>query len=94
MLSILDYKQSKADCCVCQEFFKDYEETTVVIKDSKDENLSTNEAVKQPKVIEMPCTHLFHEECLIPWLEKHNSCPTCRFELPTEDPDYEQRKVT
>ncbi|CDW86796.1 ring finger protein [Stylonychia lemnae] len=51
------------------------------------------EVIKVPKILEMPCTHMFHDECLIPWLEKHNSCPTCRFELPTEDNDYEQRKI-
>ena len=29
----------------------------------------------------MPCSHLFHDECLVPWLERHNTCPVCRFEL-------------
>ena len=45
------------------------------------------------KMMDLPCKHYFHEECLMPWLNQHDSCPICRFELKTDDPDYEKMKL-
>ncbi|XP_068660677.1 E3 ubiquitin-protein ligase AIP2-like [Aristolochia californica] len=44
------------------------------------------------KMQELPCKHLFHPNCLKPWLDEHNSCPICRHELQTDDHAYESWK--
>lgn len=44
------------------------------------------------KCIMLSCKHYFHNECIIPWLNLHNSCPICRYEYATDDEDYEKIK--
>jgi hypothetical protein len=42
--------------------------------------------------VKIDCGHPYHDKCIEDWLAIHNSCPICRYELVTDDANYEQRK--
>ena len=51
-----------------------------------------NEIKLGMKACKLPCGHLYDRECLKVWLEKHCTCPVCRFELETDDAQYESQR--
>lgn len=36
------------------------------------------------KALILPCTHLFHTECIKDWFKTQNTCPICKFKLDRE----------
>lgn len=45
---------------------------------------------KGERIRKLPCKHIFHDDCILPWLDVNSTCPNCRFNLLeffTENPD-------
>ena len=40
------------------------------------------------EIAQMPCGHSYHKDCLTTWLKNSNTCPHCRFEVLTDNEDY------
>ncbi|KAL3278806.1 hypothetical protein HHI36_016329 [Cryptolaemus montrouzieri] len=63
--------------------------TITLEQDGKQCTICLKEYCKGDTAKQLPCKHLFHNTCILPWLTKTNSCPLCRQEMETDDEDYE-----
>uniref|UniRef100_A0A0A0K2A5 RING-type E3 ubiquitin transferase n=1 Tax=Cucumis sativus TaxID=3659 RepID=A0A0A0K2A5_CUCSA len=46
------------------------------------EEIGKEEKGSEGVVLQMPCLHVFHGECINKWLNTSHYCPTCRFPMP------------
>ena len=80
--------------CICNlDKQKAHSTCLEISQPSRDCVVCTESLTSGSKVLRLPaCGHLFHEHCVLQWLNKHNTCPFCRHELPTDDEEYEQER--
>ena len=51
------------------------------------------ESFQEKEVVSiLPCSHIYHKNCLLPWFTTHNTCPVCRYEMPIDDPEQEEER--
>ncbi|XP_071965048.1 E3 ubiquitin-protein ligase RNF115-like isoform X2 [Antedon mediterranea] len=55
--------------------------TKIMVENHSECAVCKEEYTEDEEVRKMPCEHLFHSDCIIPWLEMHNTCPVCRKSL-------------
>ena len=55
-----------------------------------DTSASTPPSSEAARIISLPCAHVFHASCLLPWFTraKQATCPTCRFNIDPENLTY------
>ncbi|KAF8411084.1 hypothetical protein HHK36_003623 [Tetracentron sinense] len=50
-------------------------------EDGKSCAICLDDFVPYQEVMVTPCNHMFHEDCIVPWLTGNSRCPICRFAL-------------
>lgn len=48
-------------------------------------SICTFDVVNGEEIIKIPCEHIFHHNCIVPWLQLHRNCPNCRRVLTISD---------
>ncbi|CAL1712225.1 unnamed protein product [Somion occarium] len=53
------------------------------------------ETSARPRIVALPCSHVFHANCLLPWFTRphRTTCPTCRFDIDPESLTYVPRPL-
>jgi len=46
-----------------------------------------DEYKENEEVVCLPCGHKYHQGCVVPWLQRHCTCPVCRYEV--KEPEEE-----
>jgi len=60
--------------------------TEEIITLQKDCAICQDLFAKDDEITKLPCKHFYHVKCVMPWLELHGTCPTCRHVLDPEKP--------
>lgn len=55
--------------------------TMKMMKSSKVCSICCSEFNQGDLIKRLPCKHIFHETCIVPWLKDKSLCPYCKLDL-------------
>ncbi len=70
-----------------EELVSSYEYPSEVLECNKDDCpicfsfLKSDLKEENDTLAKFPCGHVFHSCCVTPWLQRNNTCPSCRFRI-------------
>lgn len=70
-------KAKNTDCPTCTD---DFLASTGEQESAKAQETGEDDK-QQEELMSMPCGHIYHEDCLVPWLRLHGTCPVCRISI-------------
>ena len=63
------------------------EDTTASLKMASDEephcSICLGEYEEGEELVKLPCSHIYHDECIRSWTQHHIRCPLCNYDLET-----------
>lgn len=65
----------------------------IQVNENKECTICLEDLEEGQPAVRIPCGHLYHEHCIKDWLRTSNECPACRYELHTDDKDYERGRL-
>ncbi|CDH56792.1 zinc finger protein [Lichtheimia corymbifera JMRC:FSU:9682] len=71
-----DFTRNDSTCIICREEMHVMDDNNNEDRESPSPRERQQQNMDQPK--KLPCGHIFHFHCLRSWLERQQSCPTCR----------------
>lgn len=73
-------KAKNQDCPTCKDEFLASPTESKADQEGESKGEADDEK-QQEELISMPCAHIFHVDCLVPWLRLHGTCPVCRVSI-------------
>ncbi|EPQ54627.1 hypothetical protein GLOTRDRAFT_111348 [Gloeophyllum trabeum ATCC 11539] len=76
-------------CAICWDKLLDDDAEKDIAPPGEGESAASSDN----KIVALPCAHVFHASCLIPWFSRprHTTCPTCRFNVDPDNLTYQPR---
>ncbi|KAJ6949162.1 hypothetical protein NC651_003235 [Populus alba x Populus x berolinensis] len=83
--AIVDRQDVYDERIACEEILKAMEEAVQRLKHRNHYGggCTEREELTFDKAAQMPCSHVYHRDCISQWFKTKDICPLCRYRIPT-----------